>query len=89
MRTQANGNERIILGELNERQKAVLTDAVNRVHASRRQAQETYAEYQRLVAMAMPEGANGLDLERGVFYYEKPSLPVPPALGDDEAEASD
>lgn len=87
MKDVVTGQGRIVLAELSERQKAVLTDAVARVQAAARQYEAVKQEYHRLVAMAMPDGATGLDLEKGVFYYEKPVPPL--ALVKDEEDEED
>lgn len=81
-------NDAVVMSELTGRQKTVLQDAAGRVNMARRQAEEVYKEYQRLIAMAMPEGATGFDLESGIFYYAPP--PKPEIVDEDaEDEASD
>ena len=82
-------DERVILSELTGRQKTVLQDAAARVTMARRQAEEVYKEYQRLVAMAMPEGATGFDMDNGHFYYEPPAKPEIMDEDADDDEASD
>lgn len=83
--TSVNGDDKIVMGELSPKQKMLLIDCVDRMKGVAKQYEMLKAEYQRLVAMVIPDGANGLDLEAGYFYYQKPSLPTPPLEGNDDS----
>lgn len=89
MKEFTNGQGRIVLSELSERQKTVLLDCISRMQAVQAQHEALKKEYQRLVAMAMPDGATGLDLEKGVFYYEQPKPPIPQLVSEDESPANE
>ena len=55
---------------LNPNQKAVLANASQRAQGIQAEADKAVAIYKELVAMAMPEGANGFDPQTATFFFE-------------------
>lgn len=83
-----------ILKQLNDFQKQTIHEAAAAVQQAEDRAEGLRRFYDRLIGMALPEGATGFDLQAGVFYREEVDSIEVPADGpqlvtDDEGPGSE
>jgi len=78
-------SERIDLGQVTDRQSAMLQSAAQRAVRARDLFNREDLAYKELLAMAMPEEANGFDPQTGTFFMEHEG----PELVPDEVEDED